>query len=130
MDGESFEIMQASILGVSIGGEGHAAITFISGEQSAAKTLTIDVEYFSEQPIDGRYSFPQVENQRLLNEWLTNYSEFDGNTSNSIHLQEGTVEIIQNAENNFTVKMNLVMDGNKVFSGSYSGDFQVYFNNG
>jgi hypothetical protein len=74
LDGESFEILQASIIGVSISGEGHAAISLTNGDPSSMKTLTIDVEYFSDQSIEGDYAFPQIGTQKLLNDWLTNYS--------------------------------------------------------
>ena len=130
VDGESFEIQQAAIIGVSMGGEGHAAISLSNGDQSATKVLTIDIEYFSEQPIEGNYSFPKNENQRILNDWLTNYSEIDGSTTTTIHLQEGTLEIVHNGDNNYTITMNLIMDGEIEFSGSYTGNFQVFFNNG
>ena len=114
-DGESFEIVQASIIGVSLGGDGHAAISLTNGNQSSMKTLTIDVEYFSDQSIEGDYAFPQIGTQRLLNDWLTNYSEYDGTTNTSIHLQEGTLNIVHNGGNNYTINMNLDMDGEKVF---------------
>lgn len=129
-DGDSFEILQASIIGVSLGGEGHAAISLTNGNPSSMKTLTIDVEYLSDESIEGDYAFPQIGTQRLLNDWLTNYSEYDGTTNTSIHLQQGTLNIIHNGGNNYTISMNLAMDGEKVFSGTYTGEFQVFFNNG
>ncbi|MCK5277053.1 MAG: hypothetical protein KAK04_00925 [Cyclobacteriaceae bacterium] len=128
-DGESFEILQASIIGVSLGGEGHAAISFTNGNPSLMKALTIDIEYFTDQSIEGDYAFPQFETQRLLNDWLTNYSEFDGTTNTSIHLQEGTLNVVHNGGNNYSITMNLTMDGEKAFSGTYTGEFEVFFNN-
>ena len=129
-DGQTFEVAQASILGVSIGGEGHAAISFNNGNQSSMKTLTIDIEYFSEQSIEGDYAFPKVEGQRLLNDWLTNYSELTETVNTTIHLQEGSLNIVHNGGKNYTITMNLKMDGGKVFSGIYTGDFHVFYNNG
>ncbi|MCK5470119.1 MAG: hypothetical protein KAI99_16470 [Cyclobacteriaceae bacterium] len=93
------------------------------------KALTIDIEYFTDQSIEGDYAFPQFETQRLLNDWLTNYSEFDGTTNTSIHLQEGTLNVVHNGGNNYSITMNLTMDGEKVFSGTYTGEFEVFFNN-
>ena len=130
LDGNSFEVLQASIIGVSLGGEGHAAISFTNGNPSSTKTLTIDFEYLSDQSIEGDYAFPPIGNQRLLNDWLTNYSEFDGTTNTSIHLQEGTLNIVDNGGNNYTITMNLTMDGEQLISGTYTGEFQVFFNNG
>ena len=130
IDGESFEILQASIIGVSLGGDGHAAISLTNENQSLMKTLMIDFEYFTEQSIEGDYAFPQIETQRLLNDWLTNYSELDGTTNTSLHLQEGTLKVVHNGGDNYTITMNLIMDGGTVFSGTYTGDFIVYFNNG
>ncbi len=130
IDGQTFEVAQASILGVSIGGEGHAAISFNNGNQSSMRTLTIDIEYFSEQSIVGDYAFPEVEGQRLLNDWLTNYSELNETVNTTIHLQEGSLNIVHNGGNNYTITMNLKMDGEKVFSGIYTGDFHVFYNNG
>lgn len=130
LNGESFEIAQATIMGVSMGGEGHAAISFNNGNQSSMKVLMIDIEYFADQSIEGEYAFPQFETQRLLNDWLTNYSEFDGTTNTSIHLQEGTLNVVHNEGNNYSITINLTMDGEKVFSGTYTGEFEVLFNNG
>ena len=121
---------RTSIIGVSLGGDGHVAISLTNGNPSSMKTLTIDIEYFSEQSIEGDYSFPEIEGQRLLNDWLTNYSEFDGTTNTSVHLQEGTLNIVHNGGNNYTINMNLDMDGEKVFFGTYTGEFHVFFNNG
>ena len=130
VNGKSFDIIQASIVGVSIGGEGHAAISLSNGDQSSMKTLTLDFEYFTDQAIEGEYAYPQIETNRLLNDWLTNYATFDQNTNTTCHLQEGTLKIAHNKEDNYTITMNLIMDDGTVFSGSYTGDFIVFFNNG
>ena len=132
INGEPFTVTSASILGVSLGGAGHAAITLVSTNLSTTRTLTIDFDYVANQPIAGDYAYPQSANQGLLDDWLTNYSEFNGTTSsNSLHLQEGELTIIDNGGNNYTITMDLTMDdGTTKFSGTYQGDFQVFFNNG
>lgn len=130
IDGAAFEITTASIIGVSIDGDGHAGVNFMSVSESGSKSLAIDIEYSTDQPIEGDYAYPQSGDARLIDDWLTNYTEISGTTSNSTNLQTGTLNIVHNGGNNYTVKMNLTMVDGKVFSGTYTGEFLVQFNNG
>lgn len=126
LDGNSFEINTATIMGVSIGGDGHAGISFTTAA-TVTKTLTIDFEYAGNQIIEGEYSFPD-NGTKLLDDWLTNYTEMSGTDIYSTELKNGTVSVKHNSDNNYTVIMDLTMLDGKVFSGTYTGDFMVQFN--
>ena len=130
MDGASFDVTMASILGVSIDGEGHAGIAFVSTDGSISKTLNIDIEYFVAKPVAGDYAFPQTGTARYLDDWLTSYSEINGTNFVSTNLASGTVSVTHNGEDNYTVIMDLTMDDGTVFKGTYTNDFVVAFNNG
>jgi len=129
MDGESFSVVSASITGISIGDDGHTGITFSNASDLQVKTLTIDVESFTEETIEGNYSYPANEDDKLLDDWLTNYTYFAGTTSTSSNLESGTVSIVNNGGNNYTIDMNLTMNDGATFVGSYTGDFIVMFSN-
>ncbi|MCG8321505.1 MAG: hypothetical protein MI921_18520 [Cytophagales bacterium] len=131
MDGEAFAVTTANILGVSLDGEGHVAITLVSTDLSNTQTLTIDFDYVVGESIEGDYAYPKSGDLRLLDNWLTNYVEFQGTSSTAgSNLEEGELTVIDNGDNNYTITMDLTMVDGKVFSGSYTGDFQVTFNNG
>jgi hypothetical protein len=51
------------------------------------------------------------------------------NNLTSSNLKSGTVTISHNGGNNYTVDMDLVMNNDLVFSGSYTGEFSVMFMN-
>ena len=129
MNGNDFTISSATMIGVSIGESGHTGITLISGSATQANTLTIDVESFTQETIEGEYAYPEAEGQKLLDDWLTNYSVFDGSTMESSNLESGEVTISHNGDSNYTVEMDLVMQDGVTFSGLFTGDFQVMFNN-
>ncbi|WP_291855397.1 hypothetical protein [Marinilabilia sp.] len=129
MNGNDFSISSATMIGVSIGDSGHTGITLISGSETQANTLTMDVESFTRKTIEGEYAYPEAEGKKLLDDWLTNYSVFDGSTMESSNLKAGEVTIIHNGDNNYTVEMDLTMKDGVTFSGLFAGDFQVMFNN-
>lgn len=129
MNGNDFTISSATMMGVSIGDSGHTGITLISASETQANSITIDVESFTRETIEGAYAYPEAEGKKLLDDWLTNYSVFDGSTMESSNLEAGEVTITHNGDNNYTVEMNLVMVDGVIFSGSFTGDFQVMFNN-
>ena len=133
LNGTSFSIASATILGVSLDGEGHAGLSLISNSGTLVKTLTIDFEYSPDEPLEGDYAFPQAAGSRLLDDWLTNYTitEITGSSSSSEseHLQEGTMTLVSNGGNNYSVFIDLIMDGGSVFKGTYTGVFTVVFNN-
>lgn len=131
MDGITFTVTNANLVGVSQNGEGHVAITLTNADPSNSKVLTIDFDYVVGEPIEGDYAYPKSGDLRLLDDRLTSYVEFHGAISASASdLEEGELTVIDNGDNNYTVTMELIMDNGKVFSGSYTGDFQVTFNNG
>ncbi|WP_152425175.1 hypothetical protein [Nafulsella turpanensis] len=131
LNGAPFEVATVSLLGVSLEGEGHAGLTFTGREGTTAKTLTVDFEYSPAQAVDGTYAFPQTNGARLLNDWLTNFTEFNfSGETNSTNLEKGTVTIKDNGDSNYTVTIDLTMTDGKVFKGTYRGDVQAVFNNG
>ncbi len=128
LDGQSFSVVQATIVGIAMGTDGHAAIGLYNST-SPVKALTIDIDYTGDNNIDGHYAFPQTADDLYLNDWLTNYVEMDATTNNSTNLESGTVDIKNNGGNNYTVTMDLTMMDGKVFVGEYTGEFEVHFNN-
>ena len=129
MNGNDFAIASASMIGVSMEDFGHTSISFISGNETQANALTIDVESFTQTTIEGDYAYPEVSGKKLLDDWLTNYTVFDGTNTNTSDLETGEVSITHNSGNNYTVDINLEMTDGVTFTGSYTGDFQVMFNN-
>lgn len=129
MNGESFSINAASIIGISMGEDGHSAISFSNASETQGKTLTIDVESFTKETIEGTYSYPHNDDDKKLDDWLTNYVVFEGSEGTSSNLDEGTVSIKHNGDNNYTIDMALTMVDGVTFSGSYTGEFTVMFMN-
>lgn len=129
MDGSSFVVSSAIMIGVSMGDDGHTGISLVSGSGLSATTLTIDVESFTKETIVGEYAYPKVEEKKLLDDWLTNYSVFESGSANSFNLESGEVLITHNDGNNYTIVINLTMDNGVSFIGKYTGEFQVMFNN-
>lgn len=134
LDGESFKIQSASLVGVSLDGEGHAAITFVNTDGSTSKSLGIDFEYAANTSVSGTYSFPQNDTDKYLDDWMTNYTVMtqssSGVTSESTNLLEGTVTVKDNGDSHYTVTIDLIMVDGKVFKGTYQGKMQAVFNNG
>ena len=129
MNGSDFAIVSASMIGVSIGDAGHTGISFISGSGTQTTSLSIDFKSFTQATIEGEYAYPEVSGKKLMDDWLTDYTVFDGSTMNSSNLEIGDVSITHNSGNNYTVTMNLEMVDGVTFAGSYTGDFQVIFDN-
>lgn len=130
LNGNSFQVRTATLLGVSLDSEGHAALSLVSNEGLLVKTLNIDFEYATAEPMDGAYAYPESGEVRLINDWLTTYTIFEGDSFESEHLEEGSMTLVHNGGNNYTVTMDLKMEGGSVFQGTYTGDFNVLFNNG
>jgi hypothetical protein len=132
VDGKSFNVISASLLGVSIGGDGHATISLISGNSSMSKTLSLDFEYSPTSPVSGNYSFPQAGSDRYLDDWLTNYTEITLSGSGSVYdtnLESGKITVLDNGNNNYTVTIDITMVDGTVIKGKYRGAFTVMFNN-
>jgi hypothetical protein len=131
MDGASFKIQNVSLIGVSIDNEGHAGISFTGSDGSVTKVLTIDIEYSPLTTLDGTYASPQFSTHRYMDDFLTNYSEFNGTTEiSSTNLDFGSIIVQQNSESNFTFTIDVTMlDGTK-FQGVYQGKVDTLFNNG
>lgn len=130
LNGNSFEVRAATLLGVSLNGEGHVALSLVSNEGVLVKTLNIDFEYATAEPVDGAYAYPESGEVRLINDWLTTYTILEGTSFESEHLEEGSMTLVHNGGDNYTVTMDLQMEGGSVFKGTYTGDFNVVFNNG
>jgi hypothetical protein len=130
MDGSTFNVVSVSLLGVSIDGEGHAGITFTNTDGSVTKSLTVDFEYSPSTTLSATYSYPQVNNKRLLDDWLTTYSEFNQTTEiTSTNLESGTLTLEDNGNSKYTVTIDLTMVDGKVFRGTYKGTVTTFFNN-
>lgn len=131
MDGEPFTVHSASLIGVSMDGEGHAAVNLVNTDGSVSKSLSIDFEYSPNASVSGTYSFPQEGTDRYLDDWLTNYSvmSHSGGSSESTNLLEGTVTVKDNGGSNYTVTVDLKMVDGQLFKGTYQGKMQAMFNN-
>ena len=129
INGNSFSITSASMIGVSIGEDGHTGINLVSGTGQQISTLTIDVESFTRETIEGTYSYPTADGDKVLDDWLTNYAYFKDGSGISSNLESGTVSIRNNHDNNYTIDMDLTMVDGMTFTGSYTGDFTVQFAN-
>lgn len=134
VNGQSFKVISASLLGVSISGDGHAAISLTSVTSSAStNTITLDFDYSPNSPVSGTYSFPVTSGNRYLDEFLTNYTKTvisgTGTTINSTTLDFGHITVQDNGGDNYTVTMDLTMVDGTVIKGKYRGEFVVMFNN-
>ena len=130
LDGNAFSVTSASILGVAIGTDGHAGISLISLNGSSVETLTLDVEYSGNSSVEGTYSFPQAANDKYLDDFLSNFTVSNGTSFDMIQLLEGTVTVVKNEGNNYTVTMDVTMENGTIFKGVYRGEFTVLYNNG
>ncbi len=130
MNGESFKIISASMGGVSIDESGHTLISLTNGTSEEISTISMDVSSYTRETIAGTYSYPENETDKLLDDWLTNYTVVDGTTiSASSNLESGSITITHNEGDNYTIEMELTMIDETTFSGTYTGDFFVVFNN-
>jgi hypothetical protein len=127
LDGESFKVIAPSIQGISMDGEGHAAISFVNGGASTMRSLQIDVEYSTRANLPGTYAYPDNGEDRLLDEFLTNYTWFEGQDMYDTQLSSGTVTVKHNGSDNYTVTMDLTMEDGSKFTGTYRGEFTTQF---
>jgi hypothetical protein len=131
VNGETFEVTMASLLGISLEGEGHAALTFTGTNGVLTKVLTIDFEYSPSEDVSGTYAYPSASGSRNLNNFLTNYTEMPVTGAvYATNLEKGTVTVKDNGDSNYTITMDLLMNDGKVFKGTYRGEVQTVFNNG
>ncbi|HAF30928.1 MAG TPA: hypothetical protein DCG75_17965 [Bacteroidales bacterium] len=129
MDGNDYAIASATMIGMSIDDFGSTSISFMSGTGLQSRILSLNVESFTAATIEGEYAFPEVTGKKLLDDWLTDYSYYEGTEQYSSNLETGEVSITHNSGNNYTVSMDLVMIDGVTFTGLYTGDFQVMFSN-
>ena len=115
---------------MAIGTDGHAGISLISLNGSSVETLTLDVEYSGNSSVEGTYSFPQAANDKYLDDFLSNFTVSNGTSFDMIQLLEGTVTVVKNEGNNYTVTMDVTMENGTIFKGVYRGEFTVLYNNG
>lgn len=127
LNGNDFSVVTASITGVSMGVFGYSSISFVNGSETQGKSLTINVESYTQATIEGDYAFPEVSGKKILDDWLTDYIVYDGTNINTSELETGEVSITHNSGNNYTISMNLEMVDGTTFTGSYTGDFIVMF---
>lgn len=131
MNGEQFNVVSATITGVAISGDGHAGISFTNSNNiGGGVTLTLDVEYDGTSQIKaGTYSFPQAEGDLHLDDWLSNYSSYDGQTFKSENLEEGTLTVEHLGGDRYSMKIDVIMVDGTTFSGEYQDDFLTGYNN-
>ena len=129
MSGDGFSVVSASMIGVSMGDFGHSSISFVNGSETQGKSLTINVESYTQATIEGDYAYPEVSGKKLMDDWLTDYIVYNGTNLNTSELETGELSITHNSDNNYTVSMNLEMVDGVTFTGSYTGDFIVMFYN-
>lgn len=131
IDGVPFKGAVVTLVGVSIDGEGHAGISFTVSNGSASKVLTVDFEYSPSSSLTGIYSFPEANNHRLLDDWLTSYTEFNGNSEmTSTNLNSGTLTLEDLGSSKYKVTIQLMMIDGTIFKGTYKGPIVAVFNNG
>lgn len=133
MDEVPFDISVASLQGISLENEGHVSITLTGNKGTTVKTLMINFEYSSSEPINGTYAFPQTTDTpyRYLDDWLTNYTELNaGGVAESSNLEKGKVTVKDNGDSNYTITIDFLMTDGKSFKGTYKGIVQAVFNNG
>lgn len=131
MDGVAFKETTVSLLGVSLSGEGHAGVTFTVSNGSLTKVLTVDFEYSPSASVTGTYSFPETNNHRLLDDWLTYYAEFNGTSEmTSTNLESGTLTLEDLGGSRYMITIHLTMIDGTIFQGTYKGQVAAVFNNG
>ena len=95
------------------------------------KVLTVDFEYSPSATLGGTYSFPETNNHRLLDDWLTHYSEFNGtNEMTSTNLKSGTLTLEDLGSSRYMITVHLTMMDGTIFQGTYKGPVTAVFNNG
>jgi hypothetical protein len=131
MDGVALKETTVTLLGVSLDGEGHAGITFTVSDGSLTKVLTVDFEYSPSASLAGTYSFPETNNHRLLDDWLTYYAEFSGTSEmTSTNLESGTLTLEDLGGSRYAITIHLTMVDGTIFQGTYKGPVSAVFNNG
>ncbi|MBK3515938.1 hypothetical protein [Carboxylicivirga marina] len=127
---ESFNVNGAVLQGIFVGEESIANISLINASAEQTKTLTISIEPSSEETIPGTYSYPLADGDMVMDNFLTNYTVFEGEGESemaieSTSLESGTVTVTHNGGDNYSVVMDLTMEDETVFSGEYTGKFFV-----
>lgn len=128
IDGSSFDVTVVTLVGISLEDLGHASLTFTGTNGALTKTLNVDFEYDPAQPVNGTYAFPGASGTRLLNDWLTNYTEMP--VTGAVYattLEKGTVTVKDNGDSNYTITIDLEMEDGKKFKGTYQGAVQAVF---
>ncbi len=123
LNGQTFSIETVELI-LEDGDPTVANIRF-EGLNTNGNTQILDlwIAYDENETIAGTYSFPQGDD-RLLYEALTSYEVRRGIDDSDIYFPEsGSVQIQENGADNYTVTINLTMEGEHVFTGFYKGDF-------
>lgn len=131
MDGGAFKVQSVTLTGVSIDGEGHATLNFISTDGVTTKTLGINFDYSPDVDVSGTYAYPQNNTDRYMDDWMTTYTVMTVSGSDfsieDTHLLEGTFTLTHNSGSNYTVTMDLLMEDGTVFKGKYQGKVEAHF---
>lgn len=128
MDGSPFDVTAVTLVGISLEESGHASLTFTGTNGALTKVLNVNFEYDPAQPVNGIYSFPVVSGARLLDDWLTNYTEMP--VTGAVYattLKKGTVTINDNGGADYTIEIDLEMNDGKIFKGTYQGAVKAQF---
>ena len=126
LNGQRFKITTATLLEIADDTEVYTSIQFIGlNSNGTFKDLAIALFRAPGESIEGTYTFPEA-NGRYLDDWLTSYTDYsDQNNPLDYHLLEGTATIDALGGNKYKVSVNMTMDGEKVFTGFYKGEFQT-----
>ncbi|HYF69691.1 MAG TPA: hypothetical protein VD884_16215 [Ohtaekwangia sp.] len=127
VDEAPFNVVVPMLLGVSSNNEGHAYFNFTNGDFGNLKSLTVDFSYIGGGNVEGVYTFPENGTDRLLNNWLTEYTVFSVQEESFVPLQAGTVTVKHHGDNDYEIKMDLTMEDGTVINGTYRGDFEAQF---
>lgn len=122
--GTKYKITQSQIVGLNADGvdndQSYYAINLISSVSTTdVKTTSLALFFPYDSSIDGTYSISS--DTKVLNSWLSSFSEFDGTTltSNS-DLSSGTCTIKKSGDN-FTISFSITPEDGRVITGSFSG---------
>lgn len=130
IDGRQFQVTSASIMGVSTGDFGHAAVILNKINGTRYETIAVDFDYEVGKSVDGDYAYPQSGDMELINAPLSIFTIVDESSIiSTLHLETGTMKITKNAEAHYTVIIELMMTDGTVIKGTYSGPFTEGYTN-
>jgi len=108
--------------------ENYYTISLSNVSGTTSKTASLAIYFPYNQSIDGTYTITST--TRKLDDWLTNYAEFNGSSLQSYNdLTQGTCTVKRNSTNDFTVSFSYKTTSGKTVSGEYSGKVTIQESN-